>query len=615
MHNSTVFNVLILVCAVGILFLLGESISSLACWAIYLPLALVAWPIWCYQRERSLLHRRAILDSVSLENSLFRRWLWSGRLLVVWQVFVALALALLLLVFLPSLKPWDWLVLGIDALLLALLTNLASRYLDGQIRSEYRGRVARMWPLFWLNVLLLAIGFMAIDGFLVGAPDLRAQAWNEIAEQAFAAGSGEMSCRIAGWAVGSLSALDQLTWYFSQSLIPIIPGQGLKLAAWGLVLFQVGILGYVYTRYQMGVLALIEQRQLRLSTLTGKSTSSRAFVVTILVLAMPFLYVSLKPQNVDPKMPESAIPEINPCEPDQNVVKAFESNLGVELQKARSETRQRASTDVDKAVDEVFADVERGVDRYLDWYFTVIGEYERLAAMATGDFANMMANELNRNLFVDTRLDGRLEKARLRIAGDSQKQLTELAGGFAGKIKNKVATSSCQFGKLDMSALGNLDRDLFRAKMAAGGGVLAGTVTAKLAAKKTVGVVAGKLAAKNTFKVAASLAGKVAAKKAGTIALSAAGAAAICSPTGPVAIVCGGVAGIIAWITFDKVAIEIDEKRFRVEMRAEMMKEVQASKKALAHSLKLQQYSAIDRMTLHIQNSVGKTFIPARDGL
>lgn len=615
MRNTTASNILALASAAGILFLLGETLASLACWAIYLPVALTAWPIWRYQKERSLLHRRAILDSVSLENSSIKQWLWSGHLLVVWQVFVALAFAILLLAFLPPLKPWDWLVLGIDALLLAVLAKLLSRRLEGQIRSEYRGRVVRMWPLFWLNVLLLAIGFMAVDGFLVGAPDMRTQAWNEIAEQAFAAGSSEVSCRIAGWVVGLLSALDQLTWYASQKLIPVIPGLELKLAAWGLVLLQAGILGYVYTRYQMGVLALIEQRQLCLSALTGKSTFSKAFVVTILVLAMPYLYVSLKLQDFDPKMPVPAVLETNPCKPDQHVIKALESSLGVELQKARSDARQRASKDVDKAVDEVFADVERGVDRYLDWYFTVIGEYERLAAMATGDFANMMTRELNRTLFGDTRLDDRLEKARQRIAGDSQKQLTELAGHLAGKIRSEAAAGPCQIGTLDMSALGDLDRDQFRAKVAAGGGVLAGTVTAKLLTKKTAGVVVSKLAAKQTFKVAAGLAGKVAAKEAGAIALSAAGATAICSPTGPFAIACGIGAGIVTWLTIDKVAIEIDEARFRAEMRAEILKEVQVSKTALALALKSQQYAAIDRMTLLIQNTVGETFIPARDGL
>ncbi|MDQ1314036.1 MAG: hypothetical protein QG662_145 [Pseudomonadota bacterium] len=472
-----------------------------------------------------------------------------------------------------------------------------------------------MWSLFWLNILLLAIGFIAVDGFLVGAPDMRAQAWNEIAEQAFVAGSGEMSCRVAGWAVGFLSVLDQLTWYASQNLIPIIPGLELKLAAWGLVLFQGGILAYVYTRYQIGMLSLIEQRQLRLSALTGKSTLSKTFVVTILVLAIPYLYVSLKLQDLDPKMPMPDVPEINPCEPDQHAIKALESRLGVELQKVRFDARKRASKDVDKEVDKVFADVERGVDRYLDWYFTVIGEYERLAAMATGDFADMMASELNRKLFVDTQLNDRLEKARQRLVGDSQKQLTEMADNLAGKIRNEVAASPCQLGELDMSALGNLDRDKFRAEVAVGGGVLGGTVTAKLLAKKTTGVVASKLAAKQTFKVAAGLAGKVAAKKAGAIALSAAGAAAICSPTGPIAIACGIGAGVVTWLTIDKVAMEIDEARFRAEMCAEILKEVQASKTALAEALKLQQYAAIDRMTLLIQNSVAKTFIPARDGL
>ena len=82
------------------------------------------------------------------------------------------------------------------------------------------------------------------------------------------------------------------------------------------------------------------------------------------------------------------------------------------------------------------------------------------------------------------------------------------------------------------------------------------------------------------------MAGKVAAKEAGAIALSAAGATAICSPTGPFAIACGIGAGIVTWLTIDKVAIEIDEARFRAEMRAEILKEVQVSKTALALALK-----------------------------
>lgn len=618
-HGTTPFNVLALALAAGALYLLGVLFSSTPCWLVYLPVALTAWPIWFYQKERSLLHRRALLNSVTLEVSSLRSWLWSGRMVVVVQVFVALFFAMLLLALLSLLKPWDWLVLGADVLLLALLTNPVSRYLAGQIRAEYVGRVARLWPLFWLNVALLAFGFMIIDFVLVGAQDMRVRVWSDIAEQAFAEGNSGVSCRVAGWFIGSLSSLDHLAWYAAQKLIPGIPQRELKLAAWGIVLLQAGILGYVFTRYQLGVLALIDRRYLRLSTLTGESTFSKAFVVTILALSVPYLYASLKLRDFDPKglvlAAEKVVEWANPCQPDQHARKVLELRVDADLKRARADAMQRTNQSIDKAVDEVFADVERGVDRYLDWYFTVIGEYERLAALATGTFANKMASELNRNLFGDTRLDERLEVVRQRIAGDSQQQLTEMAGHLAGKIRKEVEASPCQIEALDMSALGDLDRDKFRATVAAGGGVLAGTVTAKLLAKKAAGVFASKLAAKKGFKVAAGLAGKVAAKKGGTILLSAAGATAICSPGGPLALICGAGAGVIAWITIDKVSIEIEEKAYRVEMRAEILKEVQGYKTGLALALKLQQHEAINKMVVRIQDSVDGTFIPMRDGL
>lgn len=612
-------NVFTLIAATASLFLIGKLFAISSCWAIYFPLALAAWPIWVCQRERALLHRRAVLASVAVEDGVIRRWLWAGRLILLWQVLVSLVLALVLLAFLPLLSWHHWAVLGVDALLLAMFAITVRQRLTGQIKSEYLGTIGRMWPLFWLNVATLAVGFVIIDFFLLGAPNTTREAWHIVAERAFEEGSGAVSCQLAGWATGALMTVDRLAWHAAQVLIPHLPGIELRLVAWGVLLLQAGVLGYAFTRYLLGVLALLERRQLRLSTLTGDSAVSKAFVLTILVLALPYFYAAYKLRDFDPKAlsqgAESLVSWTDPCKPDRAALDVLEANFGTELKNVRAAVIRRTDQDIDQAVTEIFAEAEQGVDRYLDWYFSVIGEYQRLAAAATGNFAEKMTKELNQHLFEQIHFAERIEDAHQRIVQSSQQQLAEVAERFGGTISKEAQTNPCKLQALDMEALGNLDRDRYRATVAAGGGALAGTAAVKLMTKKAAGAFMGKVAAKKSFKVAAGMAGKVAGKKAGSILLSSAGAAAVCSPGGPLAVLCGIGAGVATWITIDKASIEIEEKMFREELRAEILQELEVYKAELAQALKLQQYAAIQNMTNTIQDSVKRTFIPRRDGL
>jgi len=91
--------------------------------------------------------------------------------------------------------------------------------------------------------------------------------------------------------------------------------------------------------------------------------------------------------------------------------------LGQDLEQTRLGARAQADQAVDAALDDLFADVERAVDRYLDWYFTVIGEYERLLASVAGDFAAAMSERLEQELFGTTRFTDRLARRVTRSSG------------------------------------------------------------------------------------------------------------------------------------------------------------------------------------------------------
>jgi len=602
-----------------VLFLLAQGLVHSPCWGLFFLVALAAWPIWYYQQEYVLFQRRAVLERATREDSTIREWLWAGRVTRSLQVFVAMVWASLLLGFSVLIRPEHWLVLVADVLMLALVVGPVRRRLASQVRDQQLGVLVRRWPLFLLSLLFLIAGFLVIDFLILGAPDTRGMAWHVVVEQALGKYTSMVNCPLSGFLVGFLAAAEQLTWHLSEVLIPNLPNLELKLAAWGLFLFQAGVFAYTFTRFQLGVVGLLDARKLRPADLFGESTFSKAFFLTILVLAIPYLYATVKLQGFDPGTLQAEAQQIldwiDPCKPDKAAMEALEQSLDSEVEIVRDTLKRDTAKQLDATVGALFADVEKNMDDYLDWYFTIIGEYERLVALVTGDLGKMMGEELERRLFENTRFGERLAAASQAIAEGSVEQMATLIERLGQRANLDVQTNPCGLGDLDLSKLGNLGRDGMRASAAAGGGALVAVTSSKLLAKKAAAAVVAKVAAKKSFVTAGSLLAKASVKKGGSILISATGAAALCSPGGPLAVLCGVGAGVITWLTFDKVFLEIDEALFREQMRADMLAVLTDQKEEIAASLRTQHFAMIDYMSMEIQRAVNRVFVPGRDGL
>jgi hypothetical protein len=582
--------------AAGALALAAQSLLSIPCGALLFVVALAAWPGWHHQRQYALFRRRALVAGLTLAQGALRRWLWTGHLSGVAQVFVALFWATLLLAFAALLKPAHWLLLAADTLFLAWIMQPVQRRLAGQVHVDRLGLVARQWPLKAINVALLALGVMWID-FVVGAPDTRGLAWHAVAEQAFGEVQIMATCPISGWLVGALAAIDRLTWHAAQILIPSLPDQDWKLAAWALVLLHAGVLAFSFTDLLLGVAALAEGHGRRTTVGRGDGAHSRIFVLTLLVLTLPYLYATSRLSDFNPDTLGKGVRELlartNPCRSELPALNALQSGLDSELRKAHLATTQFADQQIDQTLDALFAEVEQGVESYLDWYFTVLGEYQRLGALATGQLPALMNAELERRLFGDIKFDEKVESASSALASETQARLSLLSDDLAKRIRTEFQDQPCQLAALNLSALGNLDRDRLRASLAASGGVAVGVASVSLLARKTSSTVVGKVAGKKAFQFAASLSGKVAARRTGSILLSAAGATAICAPAGPLATLCGIGAGAVAWLAFDKALIKIDEIRFREEMRDGILASVREQKVELASALRPAHFASL----------------------
>jgi hypothetical protein len=584
------------------------------CWGILGLTVLLAWPIWADRAGRALFHRRLLLAGVALPQSTLRRWLWRGWLTQALAAVAALVLAALLLGFASLLRPEHWAALALDVLAVSLLAGPLRRWLARQVRAEHLEWVLRRWPLPALNLVVLAAAFLVIDFAVSGAPDTRGLAWSQVAERAFAEASVSAACPAAGWLRGLLASVETLSWHAAQRIVPGLPDPLLKLAVWLFVLARAGLLAWLFTLLLLGVLALLDQRDRRArGTGAAAGTASLAFIYTILLLAVPTLYATARLEDFDPSTLGEGGRQLaawtNPCRFDP-AREALVASLGAEVDTLRRRTLERADAAIADGLDDVFMPVEQGVEAYLDWYFSVVAEYQRLAAAAAGDIGALLADQLEQRLFGDNGFEQRLAALERRLAAATDAEIAAAADRLDLTLALDGRSDPCAVDALDLVIAADLTQDRLRATTAAGSGAAA-AVTVKLLAEKTGTVVAAKVAGKKSFQTAAMVAGKLAAKKGGSALASAAGAAVLCAPSGPWVLLCGAGAGLLTWVTVDKALIEIDELRLRADMRTDLLQAIDQQRDLLAAALKAQQAARIDARLLRLR----RDFVPMRDGL
>jgi hypothetical protein len=434
--------------------------------------------------------------------------------------------------------------------------------------------------------------------------------WNSLAEQVYLENYRHAGCGLWGVGAGVAAALEALAWHGSQLMIPTLPDMSAKIIAWSFFLLRAATVAWLATALLLGVSILMEKHSLKQRGHKRGNTFSRAFIITIILLALPFFYAAVKISNWIPPEPDET-EFITPCRQDAQSREQLRAKLDAEVDAERTQAMQAVDDELGQRLDVLFVDIEQGVDDYLDWYFTVLGEYQRLAAVFTADVAATMREQLEKYLFADTDFDVQLG-ALDRALGD---MTTARFAQLTPQLGQELASASCEIGTLAVVPLSELDHDTLRASVAATSGVGAGIVASKALASKTTAAVVGKVAAKKTFQSGAALATKTLAKKGSSTLLSAGVGTAVCAPTGPLAILCGVTAGLVTWFTVDKALVELDEVLNREEMRADILAVLEEQKALLGEQLAEKHYARIDHMARQVDAALHKTFVPMSDGM
>jgi hypothetical protein len=617
MRRDFAMRLLAMAAAAASVYALSRVMPDVPCWALFFLVAAIAWPIWVGEREYALFRHRLAIVATTLETSRVRRWFWRGRFTSFVQMLAALFWAALLLAFAPLLDTWHLALLAADVVFLAAMAGLARAWMARDVRDEYVGLVSRRWVLFALNVVLLSLAFFAVDYFVVGAPDTRGMAWNEVASRAYGEFEGKVACPLAGMTLGFLNAVDRLNWHAAQVLIPSLPAPGLELAAWAIFLLQAGLVSFAYTRLLLGVLALVARLEAR-----PRGTTDGLFPASLPVLALVFLLGAYSLRDFDPAtvrpVARAVVDRMNPCRIEAPSLAAARSRFAAQIDTVKAAQAQRAATDIDRSLDAMFGDAEAGVEKYLDWYFSVLGEYERifahLGSRSADKIGALIDAELEKAVLAGPRIGERLAQANQRIAADTTAKFTAVAAQLGSRLQQEAASRPCWTEALHLPAIPAIERDVRAATTSLASGLaVGGLVAARVVAGRFSQTVLTRLASRRAYGSAATVAGRVAGKRAGSLLIAGGTATAACAPGGPLALICGLVAGVVTWVTVDKAMVMIDELRFRDEMRAEIIEGLREQKAELAQELRAAHGALIDAMATRVHASVDRVFIPARD--
>ena len=241
------------------------------------------------------------------------------------------------------------------------------------------------------------------------------------------------------------------------------------------------------------------------------------------------------------------------------------------------ERLQRTERAIRDGIDAAFAPVYARIPEFLDWHYSVIGQYMELGQAAVGQ----LQQALEARLFAD--LQERIDVASASVGLVMQDEMRTLVDQWVQNEGQMLPTEALRTTYQDMLEA-TIPNTVRRFTWTAGPSVVvaAGAGAGGAAAATTFGKA---LAKKLTASVALKTAGKAVVKVGSPLGAAAAGAAAG-SVLGPAGAAIGGIiAGAAAWLVVDSAVVNIDEHLNRSTLEQDLNDLVDESKAQIRTAL------------------------------
>jgi hypothetical protein len=233
--------------------------------------------------------------------------------------------------------------------------------------------------------------------------------------------------------------------------------------------------------------------------------------------------------------------------------------------------------------EEAFAAMENNVDLYLDWYYSLGGEYARIGSLLTGELEALLVRKLGETLQHGDPF------AEVQVTLDAAVESSAAAQVMYGRLADSILTQGrVDPGRRPVEVVQSLDLGALQSLRApatsvgfderlllSGGGAAAGLLTGAIAGKMTA-----KILGKSSLKLAAKGLGKLLASKAAGSTAGAGAGAATGAALGSVvpgfgtalgALVGGVIGGLALGLGVDYALLGLEEAIGREEFRSELL--------------------------------------------
>lgn len=576
----------------------------------------LSWLAFQYLSRVNLMRRHAFLSHVTSESSRFRRLFWDSFLQRLLLMFVALASAVIALTMTSELTDLEWSVIIGSLPLFLLFYWLSYRLFAAELTAQYRLpvllRISHRCTLAVSTVVLVLLQFYVAD-----VPDTRHLTLPAVLQSAYQSQAGQAALAPVGMLLGVNAALNDGMWHLMQMasdsealLAPV------KLGVWlAFLLVNALKLGAIWLLL-LGLTTLVAGQQATNQATLGASPFSRFFSIAMIVMLLIYLLLTqvnigswLAPQRVaDTASP--LLPPAAPVDPCANVSAQQQQQqqqaLATQAQQVLTQQQQamliRINNEIDTRVGQAFVPAAAGVERFLDWNFSLRGQYTQLAfmgrsAVAETTFADYIGDQIDD--FVGSTVAPGMADIGDALASSFDAQVRQIYQVQDALMTQLMATADCLTLPQPTLALGDyMDKSLVGA--GSGAGIIAARASMRMGSR-VVSRTATKRVISGGF---ARLTGRLATSAA------AGSAGALC---GPFVFICAPALAAATWVGTDLLINEVDESLNREQMRADMMAVLAEDEAAIKAALKEAYARAAQQMFADLENYQQRRFNINRD--
>ena len=600
-----------LACMAGVLVLLLLYPLRSMSYAGFVPVALlVTWLIYSFMAPVALLTRRGFLSQTTTKRSKIRRALWNSSFVHVRVAFCSIIAAAIVLMAVSGFDFIDWILVFVSLPVLLLIVSGVRRQAAGEVAENYEYWVAVRISI-WLMLLFLATILAIYKFFLAEVPYYINLSIIEATTESFTSIRSEAATREVGWLLGVNEAVNTAAWHLMQTASQAKGSSALKVVGWLIFLFLDALRVGAVLVMLGGVLILTDSFLRSGKRPLGDTVFARSFTFTMLALFAGYFLltqvdVSRFIADTKERALQSATHLFDPCADRQLAAQEeFQSEMGIALSDAELEAHERMRDEIDEQVERLFSAAEAGVDTFLDWNFSLVGQYQQLAyigASAAGNsFSDYISRQIDRHIAIavsaeESELDNALMAAYVAEVERIKARHASARMGLAETVECLTLPEPALTGESFMN------KSLVGAGSGAGAGVIALRGGIRVGANAV-----GKTGVK---RVLASIVAKLSAKAATSTSAGAVGM--FC---GPAVVVCGPVFAGATWVGTDLVINRIDEALNRQSMKEGILTSISEEKERLKRAYTEMYQRALTEVVEEIEESQQRAFNPKRDGV